>query len=73
MSQWWILGPTLATGCTAILKPAFRRRKVSQGIRTGTVWVNSYGVLDMNVGFGGCKESGYGWKGTPEHVDSFLY
>jgi len=22
ISQWWILGPTLATGCTAVLKPA---------------------------------------------------
>jgi aldehyde dehydrogenase (NAD+) len=22
VSQWWILGPTLATGCTAVLKPA---------------------------------------------------
>jgi aldehyde dehydrogenase (NAD+) len=22
MSQWWIIGPTLATGCTAVLKPA---------------------------------------------------
>lgn len=22
MGQWWILGPTLATGCTAVIKPA---------------------------------------------------
>ena len=22
ISQWWILGPTLATGCTAVIKPA---------------------------------------------------
>jgi aldehyde dehydrogenase (NAD+) len=46
---------------------------VSQAIRSGTVWVNCYGVLDPSVGFGGVKMSGYGWKGSQEHVDSFLY
>ena len=35
--------------------------------------MNSYGVLDPAVGFGGTKESGYGWKGGAEHVDSYLY
>ncbi|WP_322029228.1 aldehyde dehydrogenase family protein [Paraburkholderia sp. J76] len=47
--------------------------KVSQGIRSGTVWVNCYGVIDPAVGFGGTKMSGYGWKGGKEHVESFLY
>ncbi|MBT2336631.1 aldehyde dehydrogenase [Variovorax paradoxus] len=47
--------------------------KVSQGIKSGTVWINCYGALDPNVGFGGYKMSGYGWKGSAEHVDSFLY
>jgi len=47
--------------------------QVSQGIRSGAVWVNCYGVVDPNVGFGGVKMSGYGWKGSQEHVDSFLY
>lgn len=47
--------------------------KVSRGIRSGTVWVNCYGVIDPAVGFGGTKMSGYGWKGGPEHVQSFLY
>jgi aldehyde dehydrogenase (NAD+) len=47
--------------------------KVSQGIRSGTVWVNCYGVIDPAVGFGGTKQSGYGWKGGKEHVESFLY
>lgn len=46
---------------------------ISQGIRSGTVWVNCYGVIDPAVGFGGTKMSGYGWKGGPEHVQSFLY
>jgi aldehyde dehydrogenase (NAD+) len=47
--------------------------RVSQGIHSGTVWVNCYGAVDPSVGFGGVKMSGYGWKGSLEHVDSFLY
>jgi acyl-CoA reductase-like NAD-dependent aldehyde dehydrogenase len=155
ISQWWILAPTLATGCTAVLKPAedasltalrvaellieagmppgvvnvvtgygseagsalseqphvdriaftgstetgrkiahaaatnFKRvslelgphrsylillaAKVAAGIRAGTIWVNCYGVLDPQVGFGGYKMSGYGWKAGAEQVDSYLY
>jgi aldehyde dehydrogenase (NAD+) len=47
--------------------------QVSQGIRSGAVWVNCYGLVDPSVGFGGVKMSGYGWKGSQEHVESFLY
>jgi aldehyde dehydrogenase (NAD+) len=47
--------------------------RISQGIKAGTIWVNCYGPLDPNVGFGGYKMSGYGWKGSSEHVESFLY
>jgi aldehyde dehydrogenase (NAD+) len=47
--------------------------RVAQGIRAGTIWVNAYGALDVNVGFGGTRQSGYGWKGSTDHVDSFLY
>jgi aldehyde dehydrogenase (NAD+) len=47
--------------------------QVANGIQAGTIWVNCYGVLDVNVGFGGYKMSGYGWKGSSDHVDSFLY
>ncbi len=47
--------------------------KVSGAIKAGTVWVNCYGVLDPSIGFGGYKMSGYGWKGSREHVEGFLY
>ncbi|ROZ53018.1 aldehyde dehydrogenase family protein [Rhodococcus sp. WS1] len=47
--------------------------KMVEGIQAGTIWVNCYGALDPAVGFGGYKTSGYGWKGGPEHVESFLY
>lgn len=46
--------------------------RVSQGIRSGTVWVNCYGMVDPSVGFGGRKTSGYGWKGGHEHMASYL-
>ena len=43
------------------------------GIKAGQVWVNCYGIIDPTVGFGGYKQSGYGWKGGTAHVDGFLY
>jgi len=43
------------------------------GIQAGTVWVNCYGAIDPAVGFGGVKNSGYGWKGGTTHIDGFLY
>lgn len=46
--------------------------KMVHGIRSGTLWVNCYGVIDPAVGFGGTKTSGYGVKGGPHHVDAFL-
>lgn len=47
--------------------------KMVHGIQAGTVWVNSYGLLDPAVGFGGYKHSGYGWKGGPLQIEGFLY
>lgn len=46
---------------------------MSEKIKSASVWVNCYGVLDPSVGFGGYRMSGYGWKGGPEHVEGFLY
>jgi aldehyde dehydrogenase (NAD+) len=47
--------------------------KMVHGIKSGTLWVNCYGMVDPAVGFGGIKLSGYGTKGGPSHVDSYLY
>lgn len=46
--------------------------RMAQGLQAGTIWVNCYGLIDPNVGFGGMKQSGYGWKGGPGHVEAFL-
>jgi len=34
--------------------------KISNGLRTGTVWVNCYDVFDSTTPFGGFKDSGLG-------------
>ena len=47
--------------------------RMMHGIQAGTVWVNCYGMLDVAVGFGGYKQSGYGWKGGPSLTEGFLY
>jgi aldehyde dehydrogenase (NAD+) len=47
--------------------------KMVHGIQAGTVWVNCYGMLDPAVGFGGYKNSGYGWKGGASQIDGYLY
>ncbi len=43
------------------------------GVHTGTMWVNCYGYIDPLVGFSGTKLSGYGFKGTAAHMDTYLY
>lgn len=47
--------------------------RMIHAVKSGTLWVNGYGAIDPAVGFGGYKLSGYGWKGSREHVDSFYY
>jgi len=47
--------------------------RVVQGIHTGVMWVNCYGLIDPMVGFGGKKLSGYGAKGSRTHLDTYLY
>lgn len=47
--------------------------KVAQGVRTGQLWVNCYGVLDPAVPHGGIRMSGFGREQGPDHVNEFLY
>jgi aldehyde dehydrogenase (NAD+) len=47
-------------------------QRVSTGIRTGTVWVNCYQVLDPAVPFGGYKASGFGRESGSEHMHEYL-
>jgi len=47
--------------------------RMIHGVQAGTVWVNCYGMIDPAVGFGGWKQSGYGWKGGRAQIEGFLY
>jgi aldehyde dehydrogenase (NAD+) len=41
-------------------------------MRTGTVWVNCYQIMDPAVPFGGYKTSGYGRESGAEHMNEYL-
>ena len=47
--------------------------RVVKRIHTGVMWVNCYGLVDPLIGFGGTKMSGFGSKGSPAHLDTYLY
>jgi aldehyde dehydrogenase (NAD+) len=47
--------------------------RMVDGIKAGSVWVNCYGWMDIGIGMAGYKLSGYGIKGGPSYVDSFMY
>ncbi len=37
-----------------------KAHQVSRGLRAGTVWINTYGLMDAALPFGGYKSSGFG-------------
>lgn len=46
--------------------------QAARTIRSGTVWVNTYGILDPGVPFGGFKTSGIGREGGKHQLDAYL-
>jgi aldehyde dehydrogenase (NAD+) len=46
--------------------------KVAHAIKAGTVWVNSYLVLDAAVPFGGYKMSGFGKELGLQSLEPYL-
>lgn len=38
-------------------------RRVAEQVRTGFIWINSFGIRDLAAPFGGCKNSGVGREG----------
>ncbi len=49
-----------------------RAHHMTRAIRSGTVWVNCYNLMDPAVPFGGYKMSGYGREGGVHQIDEFL-
>jgi aldehyde dehydrogenase (NAD+) len=49
-----------------------RAHQVAAGLRTGTVWVNTYNLFDPVVPFGGYRMSGWGHECGPDALDQYL-
>ncbi len=47
-------------------------QKVSKALRAGTIYVNTYALMDSAMPFGGYKMSGYGRESGREHYDAYL-
>ena len=48
-----------------------RAHRVAAGIRTGTIWINTYNNFDPASPFGGYKQSGWGREMGPEALDLY--
>ena len=48
-----------------------KAHRVARGIKAGTVWVNTYGLFDPSVSFGGYKQSGFGRELGKHSMDTY--
>jgi acyl-CoA reductase-like NAD-dependent aldehyde dehydrogenase len=48
-----------------------RAHRMARGIKAGTVWVNTYCLLDSNAPFGGTKQSGFGRELGMQAMDMY--
>ena len=53
-------------------RSASTAHRAARAIRSGTVWINTYGVLDPAVPFGGFKTSGIGREQGRNQLDAYL-
>ena len=49
-----------------------RAHRVAASVHAGTVWVNTYGMFDAAIPYGGFKLSGYGKELGREALDQYL-
>jgi aldehyde dehydrogenase (NAD+) len=49
-----------------------RAHRVARALHAGMTWTNCYAVTDPGVTMTGAKQSGYGIKGGPWHIDEYL-
>jgi aldehyde dehydrogenase (NAD+) len=50
-----------------------RAHRVTRALRVGTVWLNSYRIVNYDIPFGGYKMSGYGRENGPEGLREYLH
>jgi acyl-CoA reductase-like NAD-dependent aldehyde dehydrogenase len=48
-----------------------KAHKVARGVKAGTVWVNSAGLYDPSISFGGYKQSGFGRELGKHSLDAY--
>ena len=48
-----------------------KAHRVARGIKAGTVWVNTYGLYDSAVAYGGYKQSGFGRELGAASIESY--
>lgn len=48
-----------------------RVHRLAAQLQAGMVWVNTYGILDPAIPYGGCKQSGYGREYGPEVLNYY--
>uniref|UniRef100_K3X4K6 Aldehyde dehydrogenase domain-containing protein n=1 Tax=Globisporangium ultimum (strain ATCC 200006 / CBS 805.95 / DAOM BR144) TaxID=431595 RepID=K3X4K6_GLOUD len=59
-------------GAGVVTKSIDNAIKISNGIRTGTVYVNCYDIFDSNTPFGGFKDSGIGRENGQHGLQGYL-
>lgn len=48
-----------------------RALRIARAVRAGTFWINQYGTIELEMPFGGFKESGFGRELGMESVEAF--
>jgi acyl-CoA reductase-like NAD-dependent aldehyde dehydrogenase len=52
-------------------KDVKKAHALSKRLRAGTVWINTYGLMDAALPFGGYKQSGFGRELGAHAIDSY--
>jgi acyl-CoA reductase-like NAD-dependent aldehyde dehydrogenase len=62
---------TYGLGAGVWTRDVSRAHKVARALKSGSVWVNCYGLIDPISAFGGYKQSGFGRELGPQSVDLY--
>jgi acyl-CoA reductase-like NAD-dependent aldehyde dehydrogenase len=62
---------TYGLGAGVWTRDISRAHKVARALKSGSVWVNCYGLIDPISPFGGYKQSGFGRELGPQSVDLY--
>jgi acyl-CoA reductase-like NAD-dependent aldehyde dehydrogenase len=60
---------TCGLAAAALTRDISRAHQVARALKSGTVWVNCYSMIDTSSPFGGYKQSGFGREGGRPVID----